>query len=154
SIPSESSFVTKTRVVKSRSRADVYILFMRASGVSGPSVFNSPRHQALSKKCTRSSGEVGGCISRDQQSVTFSIGSLSLQIGSIPPPLGAPARKADAESRCGAGLVRLQTLSASIELYHLPRSARIVVRPAGVSVRNSAQLCISCRRLSNRSPRR
>ena len=60
--------------------------------MSGPSVFNSPRHQALSKKSRSSSGEVGGCISCDQQSTILSIGSLSLQMGSIAPPLGTPAR--------------------------------------------------------------
>src|SRR5262249_4336928 len=80
-----SVFVINTRVVKWPSRADVYIVFRRARGVSGPSVFNSPRHQAPSKKSRSSSGEVGGCISCDQRRVILSIGSLSLQMGSIAP---------------------------------------------------------------------
>src|SRR5262245_65443648 len=89
------------------------MLFKSSRGVIRLSVFHSPRHQAVSKKSISSSREVGGCISCDQRSLIFSIDSLSFQIGSMAPPLGAPARKADAESRCGAGLVRLQTLSAS-----------------------------------------
>src|SRR5262249_50695736 len=79
------------------SRADLYILFSSARGVRGQSVFHRPRHQAVSKKSSSSSREVGGCISCDQRSVIFSIDSSSFQIGSI----GTTARRIRTKVRRG-----------------------------------------------------
>src|SRR5262245_38935501 len=74
----------------------------------------SPSHQAPSNSAWILSGEIFS--SAAQYSEISANDSSGSETGNMAPPLGAPARKADAESRCGAGLVRLQTLSASVQV--------------------------------------
>ena len=110
----ELLWVKNKTPVTSPARVEPKMPFRRARRVKEDWTFNLPRHKAASKKSRSSSREVGAVFPATSCQQSCRPKACLYQTG--PSHHRWRTRKKDnAESQCGTGLVRLQTLSASID---------------------------------------